>query len=112
MNIEIRTNDPLLFQELKAAAEEPSSHLPENMLIGNPIKESPRLHAFPSPEVISFAITIGTSLATGVLSAWIFEKFKGRVNKVKIDGKEVKLSIEEINNAIKQYVTQSQLIED
>lgn len=103
MNIEVTTHDPFLFEELEAAAKDPSHHLPKKMLIGKPIKESQPLQAFPTPEVISFAIVIGTSISTGILSAWIYEKLKGRVNKLKIDIKEVKLSIEEIDYAIKQY---------
>src|SRR5579859_6419123 len=41
-----------------------------------------------SPEVITFAITIGTSIATNIISTWLYEKLKEGTKTLYINRKE------------------------
>jgi hypothetical protein len=107
MFFRITTYNPQLFSELVAVAEDPCSNLPEGVLIGEPSKSTKQgEHGFPTPEVITFAVSLGSSVAINLFSDWLWERIKDRTSKLEIDNREITLSVEEINFAIEQYLRQ------
>ncbi len=96
MQIQLTTYDPSIFQELKEIAENSPPDLPENVLIGEPIKEAKEVHGLSAPEIITFAVTVGTSIAANLFSSWLYDKVKGRTSQLRINDRIVQITVTEI----------------
>jgi hypothetical protein len=100
MEIQIETNDPelrlLLTNSLPSS--EPLEAPPEGVTLTLQKKKTRR--ALNSPEILTFILTISTSVATNLVSSWLYEHLKGRTITVRIGGKKVPVEREEIKAAI------------
>jgi hypothetical protein len=105
MLAEITTREPRLLAELRRAADDPGK-LPNGILIGTPeVREGSELFAIGVPEVISFALGAASSTAINIASSWLWETIKGRASKLRIEGRDVKLSLEDIHRACELYIS-------
>ncbi len=100
MEIQIETNYPelrlLLTNSLPSS--EPLETPPEGVTLTLQKKTTRR--ALNSPEILTFILTISTSVATNLVSSWLYERLKGRTLTVRIGGKKVPVEREEIKAAI------------
>jgi len=53
-----------------------------------------------SPEIIYLAFEIGKDVAIGVLAAWLYDKLKGRAEKLRIEGIDVQIDEGEIKRVL------------
>lgn len=104
MNIQLITYDSALYPELQALADSPASDLPPNVLLGEPQKEPGELHGLSAPEIITFAVTIGTSVGVNLFSSWLYDKIKERASSLRINNQVVPISKTEIQVAIQYHI--------
>ena len=101
MHIEIATNDTELVSELERARMEPDIHLPCGILIGEVTRKPSGLHGISVPDVVSFTVSFAVAVGANVLSAWLYDKMKGRVQRVKIDGHEAELTSDDFERVVR-----------
>lgn len=104
MKITLTSRDRIVFSDLQSPAADPSSHLPDGILISEPKKDEQSLHAFELPEIIEFGINFAAGVGAGVVANWIWKIVEGRVTKVVIDGSEVQLERNEIEEAVERVL--------
>ena len=54
------------------------------------------------PEVITLGLSLSTSIATNIVSTWLYEKLKGRATGLRIDRKQIRVDNEEIKKNIEE----------
>lgn len=56
------------------------------------------------PESITLVLSLGTSIATNILSTWLYEKMKGRTLKLHINHKETRVEEGAIQETLKETI--------
>lgn len=54
------------------------------------------------PEIITLGLSLSTSVATNLVSTWLYEKLKGRASGLRVDRKKIPIDSEEIEKNIQQ----------
>ncbi len=60
------------------------------------------------PELITLVLTLGTSVATNILSSWLYEKLKGRTLNLHINRKETPIEEKAIETIIEETIKQQE----
>ena len=103
MELEIYTYDKsLLYDILGRASDSRSVTIPGNATLT--YKVSTMRLADGLPEIINFAMTFGSGIATGLISNWIYDKLTRRTEKILINRKEVYLDKEEIKRILEETI--------
>ena len=56
------------------------------------------------PETITILVSLGTSIATNVVSNWLYEKIKERAATLRIDRREIQIDNGEIKRIIEETI--------
>jgi len=108
IEIEIDTDDHQLLNDL---LENPSSPVQPGYqeLLSNgatiTLKSDVKRRGFNiPPESITLVLSVGTSIATNILSTWLYEKLKGRTLNLHINRKETRLEEGVIQETIEEAI--------
>ncbi len=103
--IEIETQDKFLVYELfnvKKSAQGMQTELSAGAVLRY---DSTFIRkAYGVPDIISLPLQLGRDVAVGILSAWLYDKLKGRASKLKIGERQVSLDKKEIQLALQVAV--------
>ena len=59
---------------------------------------------FGFPETLTFALTFATSVGASIIANWLYDRLKGRVEKISIDRLEIELDEGEIKKVIYEKI--------
>ena len=108
IEIEIETGDEQLLPDLlettparaRPGFEKP---LPDGTVIT--LKDDVKRRAINlPPETITIALSLGTSLGINLVSTWLYEKLKGRVAKLHVNRREVRVTHDDIQRIIQEAI--------
>ena len=105
--IEIETSDNQLIADLFeiSTTNEESGQRPipggAAIILKKPVRRR-SLHI--PPETITLVLSLGSSIATNVVSTWLYEKLKGRATTLQIDRRKIQIEKEEIKKIIEETI--------
>ena len=106
MNIIIYTPDDDIFKELSTQGEkvEYGQKFTTEIGIEGESRTIPSAGAFESEMIISFLLNVSQGVAANMVAAWLIEIGKKvKINKLKIENKEVAVTEQEIEKVINEY---------
>jgi len=105
MEIEIQTHDrSLVFDvlEKKSVSLNDEVEIPGNAKIS--YKGSLVLKSVGIPETVNFVLTFSSGVVASVVANWIYDKFKNKTEKIKINRREINLDKNEITKIIEESI--------
>ena len=113
LNFEIETNDAILERHIFSSAQLSAGFTRIQISEGIIAKYNGTIIqlAVDIPNIIKIVIEIGKDvgigIGSGLISAWLYEKLKGKdVKKIRIDGNEVELDQEQLQRTIEEKLKQ------
>ena len=96
VTLEVETYDRRLGLDLT----QPSAEMPEGMSVQE--LESRAYKAVGVPETITLAVSVPLSVGASLAANWLYDKLRGRADRIRIDRREITLDKGEITKILEE----------